>query len=130
MLQCISRRGRLAIKAVMTIGERSDAQHPLASKQLADLLKLPERYLENLLQKLVHDKILKSVRGPRGGYQLGREAEKITALDILMSLNASEKEAADPMLDPIVLDEREFFEGLRIFTIEKLIADYRRHKFA
>jgi Rrf2 family transcriptional regulator, iron-sulfur cluster assembly transcription factor len=40
-------------------------------------------HLEPLLQALVRDGILRGIRGPHGGYELGRERNRITADDIL-----------------------------------------------
>jgi DNA-binding IscR family transcriptional regulator len=36
-----------------------------------------------MLQGLVHHGVLKGVRGPRGGYKLGRDCDRISAEDIL-----------------------------------------------
>ena len=44
---------------------------------------LPPRHLEPVLQALVHEGILKGIRGPRGGYELARERKRITCADIL-----------------------------------------------
>jgi Rrf2 family iron-sulfur cluster assembly transcriptional regulator len=44
---------------------------------------LPPRHLETLLQGLVHAKILKGVRGPRGGYELARERRRIMVGEIV-----------------------------------------------
>jgi hypothetical protein len=51
--------------------------------------------LETLLQGLVHAKILKGLRGPRGGYQLARERRRITVGEIVrtaMSLSTADPE--------------------------------------
>ena len=48
-----------------------------------------------LLQGLVHAKILRGVRGPRGGYELARERRRITVGEIVrtaMSLNTADPE--------------------------------------
>ena len=53
------------------------------------------RHLETLLQGLVHAKILKGVRGPRGGYELARERRRITVGEIVrtaMSLSTADPE--------------------------------------
>ena len=39
--------------------------------------------------------VLKGIRGPRGGYQLAREAKRITADDILRAIGTIEEEAYD-----------------------------------
>ena len=59
------------------------AARPVSAKELAARHTLPPRHLEPVLQALVREGILKGVRGPRGGYELGREQRRITAEDIL-----------------------------------------------
>jgi Iron-dependent Transcriptional regulator len=43
----------------------------------------PERHLEPMLQAMARHGILKSTRGPLGGYELAREQRRITADEIL-----------------------------------------------
>jgi Rrf2 family transcriptional regulator, iron-sulfur cluster assembly transcription factor len=52
-------------------------------------LGLSERHLEPLLQALARHDILKSTRGPRGGYELAREERRITADDILRAVGTT-----------------------------------------
>lgn len=85
----LSRRGYLALAAVADIAIHARAA-PVAAKALAARLNLPPRHLESLLQDLVHANILKSVRGPRGGYELARERRRITAASILRPVSESD----------------------------------------
>jgi Rrf2 family protein len=78
----LSRKGILAIAAVIDVALHSEAR-PVSAKALAIRHGLPPRHLEPVLQALVHEGILRGVRGPRGGYELGREQHRITADDIL-----------------------------------------------
>ena len=59
--------------------------------------KLPPRHLEPVLQALVHDGILKGVRGPHGGYELARERKRITAEDILRAAGNAEEASESQM---------------------------------
>ncbi len=56
---------------------------PVSARALAARHKLPPRHLEPVLQALVRDGILKGIRGPHGGYALGRERKRISAEDIV-----------------------------------------------
>ena len=49
--------------------------------------KLPERYVLQILRKLVNAKILVSVRGVQGGYKLAKPANKITLLEIVEAVD-------------------------------------------
>ena len=92
----VSRKGILAIAAVVDVAINSDGR-PVSAKTLAERHKLPPRHLEPVLQALVHDGILKGIRGPRGGYELAREHSQITAADILRAATSAE-EAGEPPL--------------------------------
>src|ERR1700755_3727974 len=88
-MNLLARGSVLAIAAVVDVALHSRSA-PVAAKALAARHKLPPRHLETLLQGLVHAKILKGVRGPRGGYELARERRRITAGAILRPVSESE----------------------------------------
>jgi Rrf2 family protein len=81
-MSLVSRKGALAITAVIDVAINARAR-PVSAKVLAARHRLPPRHLESVLQALVRDGILKGIRGPHGGYELGRERNRITADDIL-----------------------------------------------
>src|SRR6201996_4289714 len=110
-MNLLSRRSLLAVAAVVDIALHSRSS-PVAAKALAARHKLPPRHLETLLQGLVHAKILKGVRGPRGGYELARERRRITLGEIVrtaVSLSTADPDEAgassklmDKVTDPSV----------------------------
>ena len=84
-----------------------------------------------MLQGLVHAKILKGVRGPRGGYELARERRRITVGEIVhiaMSLSTADPEdlGANSVLlarviDPAVRRAGEtFLANLDAITVEQM----------
>ena len=86
-MNLLSRRGLLAIATVVDVA--SQVESPRASaKAISSRHKLPPRHLETLLQGLVHAKILKGVRGPKGGYELARERDQISAGEIVRTVLA------------------------------------------
>jgi DNA-binding IscR family transcriptional regulator len=59
-----------------------------------------------VLQALVHHGILKGTRGPRGGYELAREQQHITAADILRAVSSAEDEINGTVVhDSVVLSK-------------------------
>jgi Rrf2 family protein len=86
----------LAIAAVIDIAVNA-GRHPVSAKSLASRHKLPPRHLEPVLQALVRDGILKGIRGPRGGYALGRERRRISAGDILRAAGSTDEDSAAPL---------------------------------
>jgi Rrf2 family iron-sulfur cluster assembly transcriptional regulator len=97
----VSRKGILAIAAVIDVAVNAHAR-PVSAKALAARHKLPPRHLEPVLQALVRDGILKGIRGPHGGYALGRERRRISAEDILRAAGSAE-EAGEPPLPASLL---------------------------
>jgi Rrf2 family protein len=77
-----SKKMMYTIEAVLEIAKAGDSK-PIRSKHIAKVHDIPERYLEQVMQRLVRAKILIGVRGPRGGYILGRSAEDISVADIV-----------------------------------------------
>jgi Rrf2 family protein len=129
-MNLLSRRSVLAIAAVVDVALHSRSA-PVAAKALAARHKLPPRHLETLLQGLVHARILKGVRGPRGGYELARERRGVTANDILRAagtVNEAGEEPNSELVAKVVLPvlsaaEQEF--GLALSRIS--LDDMARH---
>jgi Rrf2 family transcriptional regulator, iron-sulfur cluster assembly transcription factor len=97
----LPRKGILAIAAVIDVALHG-ADRPVSAKALAERHGLPPRHLEPVLQALVRDGILKGIRGPRGGYELGRDRRRITADEILRAAGTVE-ELEDPAMPPSAL---------------------------
>jgi Rrf2 family iron-sulfur cluster assembly transcriptional regulator len=93
----VPRKGLLAIAAVIDVAIHANSR-PVSAKALAARHQLPPRHLEPVLQALVRDGILKGIRGPHGGYELGRDRDRITADDILRAAVAADD--ADDLVLP------------------------------
>ena len=129
-MNLLSRRSVLAIAAVVDVALHSRST-PVSAKSLAARHKLPPRYLETLLQGLVHARILKGVRGPLGGYQLARERGGITLGEIVrtaMLLSTAHPDDLDAhsvllerIIDPPVRRAAEtFLANLDAMTVEQM----------
>ncbi len=100
----LPRRSILAIAAVVDIALHAQSR-PVAAKALAQRHRLPPRHLEPVLQALVRDGILKGIRGPRGGYELGRDARRISAAEIVRAAGTVEDLGDMPHAGPPLLDQ-------------------------
>lgn len=89
-----SRKTLLALEAVLDVAYNARPD-PVQSKDITRRLGIPQRYLEQVMQQLVREGILKGVRGPRGGYTLARERRKITVAEIVRIVDAADMES-DP----------------------------------
>ena len=131
----VSHKGTLAIAAVIDIAINS-ADRPVSAKAIATRHKLRPRHLEPVLQALVHDGILKGIRGPHGGYMVAREPAKITADDILNSVGRIE-EASEPLPESdlvgavvqpaLAIAEQYFSAALREITVADLVLRQTLH---
>ncbi|MGB0506254.1 MAG: RrF2 family transcriptional regulator [Pikeienuella sp.] len=86
-----SRKTLLALEAVLDIAYNARPD-PVQSKDVTKRLGIPQRYLEQVMQQLVHKGVLKGVRGPKGGYSLARERRRITVAEIVRIVDATEED--------------------------------------
>ena len=87
----LPRKGLLAIAVVVDLALQTEGQL-ISAKTLAVRHGLPPRHLEPLLQSLVHNGVLKGVRGPHGGYELVRDQKGVTVNDILHAAGTIDEE--------------------------------------
>lgn len=126
----LSRKGILAVAAVIDVALYSNDK-PVSAKALANRHGLPPRHLEPVLQALVHEGILRGVRGPRGGYELGRDQQQISAVEILRAAGTVDDEKNDylpatGLIEDVVLPaiaqaERAFAGALNEISIDHLV---------
>ncbi len=78
----ISQKGLYALQAMMTLARRHE-QGAIKIRDIAAESDLPEKFLELILLELKNARIVDSVRGARGGYQLRRDPSEIPLSDII-----------------------------------------------
>ena len=129
-MNILSRRSVLAVAAVVDVALNSGSAR-VSAEDLAKRHRLRPRHLETLLQGLVHAKILRGVRGPRGGYELAAERRRITIGEIVrtaMSLSTANPEdlgsnsvLLERVIDPAVQRAGEnFLSNLDAITVEQM----------
>jgi Rrf2 family transcriptional regulator, iron-sulfur cluster assembly transcription factor len=103
-MRLLPRPARFALMAVLDVALHARGRS-VSSKELAARHDLPPRRLETLLQALVRAGILKSVRGPAGGYELARERRRLCVGEVVrVALRAEEEEDQAPALLVAVLE--------------------------
>jgi hypothetical protein len=71
------------------------------ARYLANRFEISEAHLAKVLQRLVKAELLRSVRGPRGGFILTRAPESVTLLEVFEAvINGSQCEARFCLVDP------------------------------
>ncbi|HXW89090.1 MAG TPA: Rrf2 family transcriptional regulator [Terriglobales bacterium] len=78
----ISQKGLYALQAMMMLARRYN-QGAIRIRDIAYEEDLPEKFLELILLELKNARIVESVRGAKGGYQLRRDPSEIRLSDII-----------------------------------------------
>ena len=86
-----STKGRYAVRALMDLAMFYD-RGPVNLHSIAERQDVSSDYLEQILRKLRDAGLVRSMRGPRGGFLLARRPENITIWDVIVALG----EAAAP----------------------------------
>ena len=85
----LSKKMGFALEAVLDIAYNAGAE-PVRSREITRRQGISQRYIEQVMQRLVHAGVLKGVRGPRGGYRLARERRRVTVGEIARIVYAME----------------------------------------
>jgi len=75
----MSEAAALALHAVVLLASRPGQR--LAAAEIASQLQVSEAHLAKVLQRLAKAGLVRSVRGPKGGFVLGKPEDQITLLD-------------------------------------------------
>ncbi len=86
----LSNSCRYAIRAVIYLASKEKEKSLTGIRQISKDLDLPSPFLAKILQQLARKKILKSVKGPHGGFILLKDPSEITLLDIVNIIDGEE----------------------------------------
>lgn len=78
----LSKRAKYAIKTLLYLC-KNQGQAPVSAKVIAERERIPYKFLENILRELRQHRILKSERGPDGGYRFLMAPEAVKVSDII-----------------------------------------------
>jgi Rrf2 family protein len=73
--------------ALRAMSELAAADAPRTVEQLSAAQRIPNKYLESILGELRRGGLLRSQRGPDGGYRLARLASEISIADVIRALD-------------------------------------------
>jgi len=130
----VSRKIDYALRAVIHLANEENSERACSVAEIAARERVPRQFLEKIIQDLIHKGLVRSQRGPQGGYLLARPADQVTFRDVIeavegpISLNVCVGEHADCSLMGACGMERVWREGQRrvLELFEKTtIADVR-----
>jgi len=101
---------------------RHDEEGFLSVQEIAEAQEIPPRFLEQIFLTLKRARYVRSLKGPRGGFQLARPARKITLAEVIRLI--------DGALAPTESASKYFYESTpieketRLLRVFKDIRDY------
>ena len=82
----LSTKGRYAVMAMTELASRpADKATPLIA--IAESQQISKPYLEQLFARLRRRGLVRSVRGPGGGYRLARNAEALSVAEVVAAVD-------------------------------------------
>ena len=90
----LTSKGRYAVRAILDLTFNSNGR-PVRLQEISERQKISLHYLEQLFRRLRKGSVVKSVRGPGGGYVLARSMDDISIKDVLVSVGENINPARD-----------------------------------
>ncbi|MCW8091336.1 Fe-S cluster assembly transcriptional regulator IscR [Alteromonas sp. ASW11-130] len=84
----LTSKGRYAVTAMLDVALHS-AKGPVPLADISERQEISLSYLEQLFARLRKEKLVASVRGPGGGYRLGRDASEIAVGQVIRAVDES-----------------------------------------
>jgi Rrf2 family transcriptional regulator, iron-sulfur cluster assembly transcription factor len=84
----LSTKGRYAVMAMCDLAQHQHGgQGPVSLAEIAERQEISLSYLEQLFAMLRKAGLVKSVRGPGGGYLLGQDRDEIRIADVILAVD-------------------------------------------
>ena len=81
----VSAKADYAARAAVELATAGDG--PIKADRIAEAQGIPGKFLETILLELKHAGIVRSQRGPDGGYTLARPADEISLADVIRAVD-------------------------------------------
>lgn len=122
----LTSKGRYAVRAILDLTFHSSGK-PVRLQEISERQKISLHYLEQLFRRLRKGNVVKSVRGPGGGYLLARSMDDIAIKDVLLSVGENINPARD-IVGPVDMKDstvefvltKSYFENLAVLMQEYL----------
>ena len=115
----VSRKVDYALRAVIHLANDEHRGRACTVAEISERERIPKQFLEKIIRDLIRTRLVRSRRGPHGGYVLGRPAEEMTFRDVIeavegpISLNVCVGEHAECFLLGACGMNRVWAEGQR-----------------
>lgn len=85
----LSAKSRYALAATISMAQNHNKNEYITLISISEKLGISKIYLEQVFSLLKHGRIVNSIKGSQGGYQLSRSYKQITVYDILSAVETS-----------------------------------------
>src|SRR2546427_10872107 len=79
----VSRKIDYALRAVIHLANEETSDRACSVAEIAAQERIPRQFLEKIVRELIHKGLVRSRRGPHGGYVLARPADQGTFRDVI-----------------------------------------------
>jgi Rrf2 family protein len=82
----ISEAASLGMHSMVLLAKNSE--RVVSTKEIASALHASEAHLSKVLQRLAKAGLVKPIRGPKGGFKIGKRSHKVTLLNVYESIES------------------------------------------
>ncbi len=82
----LSTKGRYGTRLMLELAKRYNEKQPILLRQIADKQDISLKYLEQIIILLKNAKLVRSIRGSKGGYMLSKPPKDVNILEIIEAL--------------------------------------------
>ena len=117
----ISDAASLAMHTMVLMAMNPD--EVLTTHGIASRLKVSEAHLSKVLQRLTHQGLVKSLRGPKGGFRTEKPLEAVTLLDVYEAIEGTLQPVAC-LLDSKSCNGSGCILGVLLSSVNRQVRDY------
>ncbi len=117
----VSEAASLALHSMTLLA--ANPGHSIPTREMASRFHGSEAHLSKVLQRLTKAGLVESTRGPKGGFAIGRPADKITLLDVYESIEGT-LVPCECLLSVPVCEGNGCILGGILETVDKQIREY------
>lgn len=86
----LSKTCKTAIKAVIYLCSKFDTEENVGIKEVAEFISASEHTVGKILQTLARQNVIKSMKGPTGGFYISKEQQKQPIINIVEAIDGKQ----------------------------------------
>jgi len=131
-----SRKADYGLRALMYLADRR-GRGPVTLHEIADKLSIPKAFLSKILQQLARKGVVRSLKGPSGGFVLAAEPAELTMQEIMLEIDGPTRvfecfgvDADCSFLDDCMIRDvfAEVDQKIGQVLAQYTLADFQRHR--